>query len=191
MLLAAGAVLSDQWARWARGLTWVGLAVALSLGVAFILPIAPVNSRWFQASIKVNGDLREEIGWQELVETVAKIRDYLPVEEQATTGILTSNYGEAGAINLYGAAHGLPKALSRVNSFWLRGYGNPPPQTLVVVGFSQEFVEANFVTCESKGTISNRLGVANEETEYHKYLWVCRDLRHPWPEFWKKIKAWA
>ncbi len=113
----------------------------------------------------MNGDLREEIGWQELVDTVASIRDSLPAEERASAGILTGNYGEAGAIDLYGPAHGLPPALSRVNSFWLRGYGDSPPQTLIVVGLSPDFVKANFASCESKGTISNRFGVANEETE--------------------------
>jgi hypothetical protein len=155
MLLAAGAVLSDQWPRWARGLTWAALAVALGLVVA-LLPVAPIGTRWFEASISVNNDLREEIGWQDLVSTIANIRDSLPAEERATTGILTGNYGEAGAINLYGPAHGLPRALSRVNSFWLRGYPVPPPQTLIVVGLPQKFVEANFASCESKGTISNR-----------------------------------
>ena len=116
MLLAAGAVLSDDWPRWARGLTWAGLAVALGSGIALVLPVAPINSRWFEASNRVSDNLREEIGWQELVDTVATIRDSLPIEERATTGILTGNYGEAGAINLYGPAHGLPMALSRANS---------------------------------------------------------------------------
>jgi hypothetical protein len=46
--------------------------------------------------------VREEIGWQELVDAVAKTRDSLPVQERATAGILTGNYGEAGAIDLYG-----------------------------------------------------------------------------------------
>jgi hypothetical protein len=32
-----------------------------------------------------------------------------------------------------------------------------------------KFVEANFATCESKKTISNRFGVPKEETEFHKY----------------------
>jgi len=59
------------------------------------------------------------------------------------------------------------------------------------VGLSQRFVETHFAACESKGTISNRWGVANEETEHHKYLWVCRGLREPWPEFWQRIKAWS
>ncbi|MBZ5579805.1 MAG: glycosyltransferase family 39 protein [Acidobacteriia bacterium] len=191
MLLAAGAVLAERWSRWARGFTWAGLALALPLGVAFGLPVAPVNSRWFQAETRVNGDLREEIGWPEFVETVARIRDSLPAGERATTGILTVNYGEAGAIDLYGAAYGLPPALSRVNSFWLRGYGDPPPQTLIVVGFSRAFVDAHFAACESRGTISNRFGVHNEETDSAKNLWVCRGLREPWPEFWRKIKGFG
>jgi 4-amino-4-deoxy-L-arabinose transferase-like glycosyltransferase len=191
MLLAAGAIMAEQWPRWARGLNWAGLAVAFGIGIAFTLPVAPINSRLFKAEIRVNGDLREEIGWPELVDTVAKIRDSLPVEERSTAGILTGNYGEAGAIDLYGSAHGLPQALSRVNSFWLRGYGDHPPETLIVVGLSPQFVNANFTRCESEGTIANRYGVANEETEDDKYLWVCRGLREPWPEFWQKIKAWG
>jgi 4-amino-4-deoxy-L-arabinose transferase-like glycosyltransferase len=191
MLLAAGAIMAEQWPRWARGLNWAGLAVAFGIGVAFTLPVAPINSRLFKAEIRVNGDLREEIGWPELVDTVAKIRDSLPGQERSTAGILTGNYGEAGAMDLYGSARGLPQALSRVNSFWLRGYGDHPPETLIVVGLSPQFVKANFASCESEGTIANRYGVANEETEDDKYLWVCRGLREPWPEFWQKIKAWG
>jgi len=191
MLLAAGAVLSQQWPRWARGLNWAGLAVALIAGIAFLLPVAPIGSRWFNVEMRANGDLREEIGWPELVDRIAQIRDSLPAEERASAGILTGNYGEAGAVGIYGPARGLPQALSIVNSFWLRGYGDHPPQTLIVVGLSPGFVEANFATCESEGLISNRYGVANEETKDDKYLWICRGLRQPWPEFWKRIRAWG
>jgi len=191
MLLAGGAVLAEGWPRLARGLNWTGLAAAMCLGFAFLLPLAPVNSRWFEAALRTNGGLREEIGWQDLVDTVAAIRDSLPAQERATAGILTGNYGEAGAIDLYGPARGLPPALSRVNSYWLRGYPEPPPQTLILVGLSPRFTQAHFESCEAKGTISNRFGVANEETQDHKYLWVCRGLREPWPEFWRQIKGWG
>jgi hypothetical protein len=44
-----------------------------------------------------------------------------------SAGILAGNYGEAGAINLYGPAYDLPEAISGINSYWLRGYGDPPP----------------------------------------------------------------
>ncbi len=190
MLLAAGAVLTGRWPRWAQTLAWSGVVISLGLAIAFLLPVAPVGSAWFAASLKVNGDLREEIGWHDLVDRVADIFNALPPDERADAGILTGNYGEAGAIDLYGPARGLPQALSRANSFWLRGYGARPPGTLIVVGLRPDFVTAHFATCESAGMISNRFGVVNEETEYDKYLWVCRGLREPWPEFWRKIKAW-
>jgi 4-amino-4-deoxy-L-arabinose transferase-like glycosyltransferase len=191
MLLAAGAVLWQYWPRWAKGLNWAGLAVALAAGIAFALPLAPIQSPWFKIEIRTNGNLREEIGWPDLVDRIAQIRDALPTAERSTAGILTGNYGEAGALEIYGPAHGLPQPLSLVNSFWLRGYGDHPPQTLIVVGLSPQFVQANFANCESEGTISNRYGVPNEETEDHKYLWVCRGLRKAWPDFWRKNRAWG
>jgi hypothetical protein len=104
----------------------------------------------------VNSDLREEIGWQDLIDTVAKVRDSLPVEERSTTGILTCNYGEAGAISLYESIHGLPQALSRVNSFWLRGYGEPTPRRLIVVGHHREFVKPLSQLVNPRGRFSAR-----------------------------------
>jgi hypothetical protein len=35
---------------------------------------------------------------------------------------------------MYGPGLGLPRAISGVNSYWLRGYGAPPPRMLIVVG---------------------------------------------------------
>ena len=98
--------------------------------------MAPVNSRWWKVAVAVNGDFREEIGWPELVAEVARIRDSLPADERNKVAILGANYGEAGAIDMFGAVYGLPKAISGVNSYWARGYGDPPPQTLIVLGLS-------------------------------------------------------
>jgi hypothetical protein len=196
MLLAAGAVLGGRavaslaagWARLVRGHTCTALAVGGALAIAVVLPIAPVNSPWWKVANKVNDDFREEIGWPELVETIAGIRASLPAEARAHVGILAGNYGEAGAIDLYGPAHGLPKAISGVNSYWLRGYGDPSPQTLIVAGISRDFLERNFESCVLAGHIANRYGVQNEETTRHPDLFVCRRLRQPWPVFWKRFQ---
>jgi hypothetical protein len=141
--------------------------------------------------VKTNDDLVEEIGWPELVETVAGIRDGLAPAERDQLGILTGNYGEAGAINLYGPSHGLPQAICGTNSFWARGYGNPPPQTLIVIGFSREFVERTFKSFEVVAHSSNRYGVANEETTRHPDIFVCRGLRQSWPEFWRTFQRFG
>src|SRR5262249_26382013 len=149
------------------------LAVDAAIAVAFTLPIAPPPSRWFQLANTINGDFREEIGWPEMVETVARIRDSLPPEDRVHLGILGTNYGEAGAVNLYGPKYGLPRAISGVNSFWYRGYGDPAPEVVIVLGLSRSVAETKFQKCDLVAYTSNRFNVANEETTRHPDIFVC------------------
>jgi len=195
MLYAAGSVWSEQWlaslrARQAvvvRVVAWAALAINILVFAALFLPLAPVNSRWWEVAVKTNSDLPEEVGWPELVVTVARIRDSLPAADRARMGILAGNYGEAGAINLYGGRFGLPQAISGINSFWQRGYGDPAPQTLIVLGISPRFLQRNFSACQLAGHAWNRYGVENEETRDHPDIYVCRGLRQSWPDFWKNF----
>ncbi len=124
MLFAAGAVWEERWMAslrtvWRRvtlAVTSVLLAAGGMASAAINLPIFPVNSPR-NIAIKINGEFREEVGWREMVQTIANIRDTLPPAERNRLGILAANYGEAGAIDLYGPAYGLPPAISGVNSF--------------------------------------------------------------------------
>jgi 4-amino-4-deoxy-L-arabinose transferase-like glycosyltransferase len=202
MILAAGSVwleqsfamLTARRSSIARFVTWAALAANAILGIIFLLPIARVRSPLWNAADKVSDDFREEIGWPELVETVSGIRNSLPAEDQAHFGILAGNYGEAGAIDLYGASYGLPKAISGINSYWLRGFGGSPPQTVIVVGLSESFLKGSaqkagaFESCAVAGHLSNREMVLNEETERHSDVFVCRHLLKAWPDFWKDFR---
>ena len=78
---------------------------------AIVIPWAP-SGRLMSFALKNNGDLREEIGWDELVKTVAGIRDSLPAEQRASVGVFTANYGEQGAIEILGPAYQLPPPIS-------------------------------------------------------------------------------
>lgn len=196
MLLAAGAVMFEEWlhaysAERVRYFSW-SAAIVIVLGggliAALALPIAPVGSGWWNIANEANGELREEIGWQDLTETVAGIYAALPAAEQAQTGILAGNYGEAGAINLYGPSHRLPRAISGINTYWLRGYGDPPPRTLIVLGFRLNEAERVFESCQLAGQSTNRYGVRNEETRDHPDIFLCRQMRQPWSEFWKNFR---
>ena len=133
----------------------------------------------------------EQIGWPELVEQVAAIYAALPPEERPTTAVLANNYGEAGAVNLYGSALGLPPAISGVNSYWPRGYGEPPPRTLIVLGFRRDAAERLFESCEPAGRVTNRFGVQNEETRDHPDIFVCREPRRPWPAIWAELRRFG
>jgi hypothetical protein len=111
----------------------------------------------------------------------------LPVEEKAQTDILSGNYGQAGAINIYGPAYGLPTAISGANSYWLRGPGDPPPQTVIVLGMWTGQVTSLFSSCRSAGLVTNRFGVRNAEAEDDPVA-LCRGPSLPWPELWQRLQ---
>ncbi|MEO5721614.1 MAG: hypothetical protein ABIR71_09115 [Chthoniobacterales bacterium] len=122
---------------------------------------------------------------------MAGIYAALPEAEKAQTAILAGNYGEAGALNLYGPAWHLRKAISGTNTSWWRGYGTIPPEVVILVGFSRESAERFASQVEWAGQITNRHGVQNEETRDHPDIFVCRGFKKSWPEFWKSFQRFG
>jgi hypothetical protein len=104
--------------------------------------------------------------------------------EREQTGILTGNYGEAGALNLYGPGLGLPRAMSLTNSFWYRGYDPGLPQTVIVVGFDLDEGRQLFGSCEVAARNTNPFDVENEESRDHPDILLCQNLKMPWPVYW-------
>jgi hypothetical protein len=193
MLFAMGAVLAEHWLAalrrpWRLSIATVYLLAMLAVGARISVEIIPytASGRLRDMALRENGDLREEIGWDELVKTVAGIRDSLPPQQRGNVGVLVGNYGEQGAIELLGRAYQLPPPISLTNSAWLRGYPTPPPSTLIVVGNSHEWVDKNFTSCRLAGHNTNSLGVENEESKDHPDIFVCGPPRVPWPQFWQE-----
>ncbi|MGB6726555.1 MAG: glycosyltransferase family 39 protein [Terracidiphilus sp.] len=198
MLLAAGAVWGENWVgaksphaqrRIARAV-WISLTVGALSAFALTIPIAPVQSSWWRVADAANGCFRMEIGWPEMVATIAQVRDSLPAEERGVR-VLAADEGEAGAVNLYGRAYGLKEAISGMNSNWLRGYGNPPPQTVIAVGFKKSTLDKIFASCEVAARLSNPYEVVNDAIGDREPIYVCRDIREPWPEFWKGFQYYG
>jgi hypothetical protein len=198
VLLALGAVAAENWLvtlpRWAsrtaKGAFFTGLAIWGALVCAVILPLA-ASGPLRDFTLQQNGDLREEFGWNDLVRTVAGIRDTLPPEEQGSAGILVGNYGEQGAIELLGARYHLPVPISMTNSAWLRGYPAHPPDPLIVVGFSREDADKAFTDCRLAGHNGNPEKVKNEESEDHPDIFVCGGPRLGWPAFWREYRSFG
>ncbi|MFI5116258.1 MAG: glycosyltransferase family 39 protein [Terriglobales bacterium] len=192
MLMAMGATLAEHWlaslpALWRRTVETAYLTALVAWGLyvcTIVLPLAsggPLKN----FALQNNGDMREEIGWNELVKTVAGIRDSLPPQQQQHVGVLVGNYGEQGAIEILGPAYHLPAPISMTNSAWLRGYPEPPPSTLIVLGFTHDQAERAFTSCRLAGHNTNLYGVQNEESKDHPDIFVCGGPRQTWPEFWK------
>jgi hypothetical protein len=192
MLLAAGAVAFQELldrlraapARMLHGGAWVVLALAGVSSAVVALPLGPVNSPMWRVARKVHDNFAEQIGWSELAQRVADIYHSLPENERGRTAILTNNYGEAGALNLYGPALGLPPVISRTNTYWYRGYGDPPPAVIIELGNDADDEKGSAAQCTSFGRFSNSLGVQNEESASGYEIFVCRDIPPKWPEIW-------
>ncbi len=192
VLISMGAVTCERWLaripQWTqRTIEVVFFAGLFTCGAYFFAGWVPfaASGPLRDFALKHSEDLREEIGWDELVKSVAAARDSLPADQQASLGILVGNYGEQGAIELFGPAYHLPPPISMTNSAWLRGYPSPPPSTVIVIGSSREWADRNFTGCRIAGHIGNSLGVENEESKYHSDFFVCGPPRQPWPVFWK------
>jgi 4-amino-4-deoxy-L-arabinose transferase-like glycosyltransferase len=196
MLIAAGATWWESWlaARRPTGrrVGWVALWALVAMGgvvgIVLLKPIAPINSPLWGITSDINGEVVEMVGWPDLVEQVATIYASIPDAEKPGVAILAGNYGEAGALDLYGPQYGLPRVISGANSLWARGYGDPPPETVIVVGFESSYATTLFKDCKMAGTVTNRYGVKNEESSYHTGLYVCRAPRQPWPEMWETMQ---
>ena len=141
---------------------------------------------------KVNYNLGEEVGWPELVQSVAGVYDTLSPTERRSTAIVTGNYGEAGAIDHYGPALGLPDAFSGHNSFWWWGPPTPSRGTAIIVGFgdgARPYLLRYFGSVQRAATIRNRYGVHNDEEGMP--IWLCRDQRAPWPQIWAQFRSYG
>jgi 4-amino-4-deoxy-L-arabinose transferase-like glycosyltransferase len=198
VLIAMGAAVAVHWLgsreAWVRrtlaAVFFVGLFATGAYSLAVLVPI--VNSGPLRDfALKRNGDLREEIGWDELVRTVARIRDSLPPDQQKSLGITVGNYGEAGAIEVLGAAYHLPRPISTTNSAWYWSYPTYPPGTLIVLGLTRAQADAVFTGCWLAGHNGNSQGVVNEESKYHPDIFVCGPPKLPWPELWKKYQSFG
>jgi hypothetical protein len=198
MVLAGGAVMGEHWLvtsspkrqKLVNRSTIGFLAVGALIGVALALPIAPVNSGLWEITSGIHDNFTEQIGWEEMAQTVAEIYDR-EAANYTSLGILAGNYGEAGALNLYGPRYGLPTAISPVNSYWLRGYGRIPPDAVIAVGFEEPFLASFFASCTVVGENVNSQNVPNEESLFHPDIFLCEQPLRPWEEVWPEIQSFG
>ena len=182
VLLAAGALwyegLSRTPRRWMNGLTAAGLAI----GVLIALPVMPVSA---SSTFDLTGELGETVGWPELVDQVSDVYESIPIESRATAVILTSSYGEAGAIDVLGPEVGLPNSFSGHNNYYLWG---PPDHHGPIVGVGQVGYVLEQVCPDYRqvGTISNPYGVENEELGLPLYL--CLSPTSQLSDVWEFVK---
>lgn len=185
LLLAAGAAPTVRWVRRSRARTPLlvaGLALSAAVSATIGLPVVPVDRLGGSPVLALNEDVGETVGWPALVRTVAGVYDGIGGEAV----VLTFNYGEAGAIDRFGPAAGLPAAFSGHNGY--ADWGPPPERDLpvVAVGLRREQLDRWFGRCELSARIDDGVGVDNEEQG--RLVHVCRERLRPWADLWPEVR---
>jgi hypothetical protein len=187
VLLAAGADPVLRWVERGAGALrrrLVAAALVLSLAIAsfLFLPVVPVAALHATPVLAVNYDAGETVGWPRFAAQVEAVRDGLPAGERVA--VLTSNYGQAGAVDRF--APELGPAFSGHNAY---GTWGPPPDdaaTLIVIGYDRERLERWFGEVEPAGRIDN--GVDLDNDEQGTPLWIVRDRLAPWSQLWPELR---
>ncbi len=190
-VLGDGAALQlGGWGVRRRALRFAaGFAVAFALALPLTLPVLPAAALRTVALQQINYDLGEQIGWPKEVALIAREYHALPPAARARTALLAGNYGEAGAVDRYGPALGLPTAYSGHNNFWFWG---PPPATdrdVLAVGVDPGLLRREFTQVRQVATYWNGLGVADDEQGTPVYL--ATGLKSSWAAAWPAFRDYS
>jgi hypothetical protein len=174
VLFAGGAYALEQFVRTRPRLNWLQMAYVRTILISGVL-IAPFSipilstdnfirlSSFLGGTTEVKTErlqssalpqhFADRYGWPEMVAAVKQAYDTLAPQEQAQACIATSNYGEAGAVDFYGPALGLPKAISGHNSYYIWGPDGCTGQVVISVGIAQSDLAPSFESVQAAGQV--------------------------------------
>jgi len=163
VLFAAGAVFFEDFGR-VGAKRYAGVAVLIIMtfgGLVFLPAFSPVlppamlqsylSAIGFSFSVEIGKTdeplpqwIADRLGWRELASDVSEVCRSLPPEERREAILVSTNYGEAGALELYGPEFGLPPVFATHNSYHDWGPPSDSVRTYVVVFADREDLERQF-----------------------------------------------
>jgi hypothetical protein len=132
-----------------------------------------------------DGDIRSMLGHEERISAVASGYKSLSEQEKQDCALVGDSYSHAGAIDFFGADHGLPKAISGHNSYWLWGDRGYSLDKILTLGFSEQECRAVYseVREVARFRVEYRPGSFYEDSVFY-----CRGLTIPREDLWREAK---
>jgi hypothetical protein len=207
MLFAAGAVAIEAWIGY-FGRNWVKAAVLAPLvfggivAAPLALPILPLDDAaayakfWdvdrVQVEVEPSGKLpqmyADMMGWPQQAETVAGVFRSLSPGDQSRVAILAKNYGQAGAIDYFGPALGLPHAISGHNNYYLWGPQQYTGEVVIAVGMPIDALKPLFGQIELAATINYEYAIPEEN---NLPVYICRKPKMMLQQAWPRLKFYG
>jgi len=205
MLFAAGGVQLEAWLNgrrfsWLKPV-WCGLMLLVGALLApTMLPIlSPENFIRYTKATHLeqprveNHELgplpqlfADQFGWEEMAQAVAHVYNDLPADIRPRTAIFGQNYGQAGAIDLFGPKYGLPPAISGHQNYFLWGPREYTGESMIVMGDRQDRLETKFAVVRKMARVAHPYSMPYE----HIDIFYCQGFKLPLAEAWTKVKNW-
>jgi hypothetical protein len=163
ILFAAGGIAVEKYSQNVRFripekvilfLLIIGAIITTPIAVPFLAPkteAAYLSSIGFKMNLesgKANELLpqwiADRLGWKEFAEEVSSVYMSLPPEERRNTVIVSTNYGEAGALEVYSKEYPLPLVFATHNSFHSWGPPSDSVKTYIAVFVDRKDIEKRF-----------------------------------------------
>jgi len=204
VLFAAGGVALERWRPGVAGAIARGVVVVFLIGSgvalapfakailsedAFVRYAHAIGIEPPQGERQALGRLPQHFadmhGWPELAEAVDRVYRALPPADQARACIFARNYGQAGAIDLFGRRLGLPKAIAGHNSYFLWGPRGCTGEVMIVIGGSRDDLLSDFASVDlgAPFTCTDCMPYEN-----NKPIWIARGLKEPMSALWPRVK---
>jgi hypothetical protein len=177
-VVALGAVLVP----YAMPILPVPVFLAFQSRIARLLPLESTKTENLQIG-PLPQDWADMQGWPELVDAVAGVYRALPPDERRRAAIFADNYGEAAAIDFFGAPLGLPPAVTGHNQYWLWGMHGYDGAVLIDVNAN---VPDDAKLCQSATLGGSHTSPLAMPYESHFDIVICRGLKPPLAEFWAR-----
>lgn len=210
ILFAAGAVFIETWLRkkkwrWPKSALVAFILIPTLIFCPVILPILPVETTAKLAqSLGIHNrsgeNHREGIlpqhfadmhGWENMVNTMAKVYRTLSPEEQSQCLIYVRNYGQAGAIDFFGKKYNLPNATCAHNNYWFWGPDDHKGEIVIIIGMSSnlqislEDLKLHFEKVDHAATIRCKYCMPYEN---NRPIFICRGFKGSIQKIWADEK---
>ena len=207
VLFAAGSVAWERWlsgvrARWIKRVYVTLMVLMATLIAPTVIPLLAAETyiryaatiHLQQPSIENHrlGPLpqlfADQFGWEEMTSAVAGAYNSLAPDVRARTAIFGQNYGQAGAIDLFGPKYGIPQgsAISGHQSYYLWGPHGYTGESMIVMDDRPERLAEIFTTFRKVARVSHLYSMPYE----HFDVYYCEGMKQPLSKLWPQVKNW-
>lgn len=130
----------------------------------------------------------DQFGWEEMAAAVASGYNSLAPDVRAKTAVFAQNYGQAGAIEVFGPKYGIPlgTAISAHQSYFLWGPRGYTGESIIVMDDRPERLAELFSSFRKVAEVSHPYSMPYQ----HFDVYYCEGIKQPLTTLWPQLKKW-